>query len=340
MKNVFLKASVAITLLTVISCEKQAALEESNPSLSISESQNHSACASHQVYLDMLKKNPSIEDNTFEIEEFTKKTISSKSFRSAKETEEEITIPVVVHVVYNSDEENIKWRQVKSQIDVLNKDFNKENEDIINVPNFFKKRVADVGIRFELKRITRTKTNVVAFEDDYSTTDRNEQFNIALKEYGGKNGWDTSKYLNIWVGNFGCCFAGFALNPAIAKDFPKLDGVYIDYRKFGSTDIAAENFSLGRTAVHEVGHWLNLLHLSGIVSSCRDDDHVSDTPKQAYEYVGEAPYPETKSCNTSDMTMNFMQSVNDDYMIMFTEGQKDRMLAMFEPGGIRASFKK
>ena len=66
---------------------------------------------------------------------------------------------------------------------------------------------------------------------------------------------------------------------------------------------------------------------------------VSDTPRQSYEYAGFAPYPATRSCNTPDMVMNFMQSLADADMFMFTEGQKDRMRANFEPGGARETFK-
>lgn len=336
MKNQLVKLGLLCALLPIVSCEKQQEEDRIADSVSLDSSAKLHACATHNSLNKMFEDHPEIKAEADRLEKFSQKVISEKSLRSSKEEDEEITIPVIVHVVYNTDEQNIKWRQVKSQIDVLNNDFNMENEDIKDVPGFYKNRVADVGIRFELKRITRTKTDVEEFVDDKSTP-RDDKFDIANKKLGGKNSTDTSKYLNIWVGKFGGGFGGLALTPAARIEFPKLDGIYVDYRDFGTTDIAAEYGSLGRITIHEVGHWLNLLHLSGIVSNCKNDDGVSDTPKQAFEYLGDAPYPQTVSCNTPDMTMNFMQS--SSVLLMFTKGQKERMRATFEPGGPRASFK-
>lgn len=339
MKNQLVKLGLLCALLPIVSCEKQQEEDRIEDSVSLERSANLRACATHTTLIKMLEENPSIKAEAKRLEKMTQKFISEKSLRSAKEEEEEITIPVIVHVVYYDESENIKWRQVKSQIDALNRDFNMENEDIKDVPGFYKKRVADVGIRFELKRITRTKTDVEEFVDVKSTP-RDDKFDIAIKEYGGKNSTDTSKYLNIWVGKFGGGFGGFALTPAARIRLPKLDGIYVDYRDFGTTDVAAEYGSLGRTAVHEVGHWLNLLHLGGLGGDCRTDDGVSDTPRQSPDtHFGNPTYPETVTCNTPDMVMNFMQGLFDNLKIMFTEGQKDRMRATFEPGGPRASFK-
>lgn len=339
MKNQFFKLALLSVLLPIVSCENQQDEQPLEDSISLNTKAKLKGCATHTTLNKMFDDYPEIKAEADRLEKFSQKVISEKSLRSSKEQEDEIIIPVIVHVVYNTDEQNIKWRQVRSQIDALNRDFNMENEDISKVPGFYKKRVADVGIRFELKRITRTKTDVEEFVDDASTT-RDDKFDIASTKLGGKNSSDTSKYLNIWVGKFGGGFGGLALTPSARIEFPKLDGVFVDYRIFGTTDIAQEYGSLGRTAVHEVGHWLNLLHLGGLGGNCKTDDGVSDTPKQSPDqYIGNPGYPETVSCNTPDMVMNYMQSLFDDLMFMFTQGQKDRMRATFEPGGPRASFK-
>jgi hypothetical protein len=41
-----------------------------------------------------------------------------------------LDVSTVVHVVYNTDEQNISDEQIQSQIDVLNKDFRARNSDI------------------------------------------------------------------------------------------------------------------------------------------------------------------------------------------------------------------
>lgn len=334
-KNIY-RVCFTLALILGTSCDNREELnEQNNVSTSVNNEFIKKGCGTHSTYLKMLENKPELAKKAKEFEDFTNKIAKSSAINKS---DSKILIPVIVHVVYNTAEENIKWRQVKSQIDALNRDFNKENDDISGVPGFYRNRIANVGIKFELKRITRTKTNVTQFVDDTSTPNSDEKFDIASKSRGGKNGSDNTKYLNIWVGNFGNGFAGFALIPALAKELPKFDGVYIDYRFMGSTDVATQFDGLGRTATHEVGHWLNLLHLSGLKPTCRDDDGVSDTPRQNTEYLGVAPYPESRTCNTPDMTMNFMQSVVDSSLLMFTNGQKERMLANFATGGIRESF--
>ena len=61
-------------------------------------------------------------------------------------------IPVVVHVVYNpsSPEQNISEAQIRSQIDVLNRDFRKQNPDIASIPAVFQSLAADARIEFVL----------------------------------------------------------------------------------------------------------------------------------------------------------------------------------------------
>ncbi len=338
MKKGICNALLALSLVMVTSCDKEEQTSNLNDlSTTNNEPLVAKGCGTHSSYLKMVEQYPEIAEEASRIEKFTEKTTAS--LLTKKSTNSTITIPVIVHVVYNTPEQNIKWSQVKSQIDALNRDFNQENDDISNVPNAYKRRIANVGIRFELKRITRTKTDVVEFRDDPSTKKVDEKFNIMVSSEGGKRITDSKKYLNIWVGNIDISFAGFSLRPASSSRLPHLDGVVVDYRHFGTNGTANMYFNKGRTAVHEVGHWLNLIHLSGD-GLCDKDDGVSDTPKQSTEYLGSCvSYPETSTCNTPDMTMNFMQSLFDECLFMFTNGQKNRMLSTFEPGGVRETFK-
>lgn len=248
-----------------------------------------------------------------------------------------ITIPVAVHIVYNTDEQNITWGQVKSQIDVLNKDFNAENDDIGEVPAPFKKRVADVGINFELKHVTRTETHIVQFKDDPKTKGGIPEVFDICKKGKGKKGMDPKKYLNIWVGNLPDGIGGVSVNLPIVLDYPQYDGILVDYKFFGTKGTVYDHSKYGRVATHEVGHWLNLLHVWGLGNGdCSKDDYVDDTPKQNGAWTG-CSYP-NKTCNTVDMSMNYMQYNDGHCIYMFTKGQKARMRANFEPGGYRDTF--
>ena len=108
-----------------------------------------------------------------------------------------ITIPTVVHVVYNTAVENISDQQVQSQIDVLNEDFRRTNFDADNTWS----QAADTEIQFCLAAITRTPTTVNSF----GTNDA-----IKFSSQGGKDAWPASEYMNFWIGNVGGDFLGYA----------------------------------------------------------------------------------------------------------------------------------
>ena len=166
-----------------------------------------------------------------------------------------VTIPVVVHIVYNLAEQNIADSQVISQIEVMNEDFRRQNPDTANVRSIFKVFASDARIQFCLASrdpqgnptsgITRTATYVADFGCDDQV-----KFDTA----GGKTGWDPSKYLNIWVCKLNCA-NGYAYYPGIPAQY---DGVVVHYWVFGNTGNIAPGYK-GRTATHETGHWLGFL---------------------------------------------------------------------------------
>jgi hypothetical protein len=161
----------------------------------------------------------------------------------------------------------------------------------------------------------------------------NDDMKRPLKE--GLAAWDATAYLNIWVCNLGSSSLGYSSFPGAPVS---LDGVVIDYRYFGTLNTRAP-FNLGRTATHEVGHWLNLYHIWGD-SQC-GNDHVEDTPLHHGANYGCPAHPSIyTNCGsqTVEMPMNFMDYTNDACMSMFTLGQKARMKALFAVGGARHSF--
>ena len=241
-----------------------------------------------------------------------------------------ITIPVVVHVVWKTLTQNISDAQVQSQIDVLNNDYRRLNIDQINTPNIWQGIAADCEIEFCLASIdpngqptngiNRVQTNVGQFgmsSDIHTSSD------------GGADDWPNDDYLNIWVCNISSGLLGYATPPS--NFIGDGDGLVIGYRYFGDTGVLDNIYKKGRTATHEIGHWLNLDHVWGGWGSC-GNDNVSDTPKQESENYGCPGFPlNVDACNTTnpngDMFMNYMDYTNDACMNLFTNGQKIRMLA-------------
>ena len=253
-----------------------------------------------------------------------------------------ITIPVVVHVVWNTAAENISDAQIQSQIDILNEDFRRLNTDASNTPADFQGIAADSEIEFCLATvdpngastngITRTQTSVTAF----STNDA-----VKFNSSGGKDAWPASDYLNIWVCDISGGILGYAQFPGGSA---ATDGVVNDYQYFGNIGTATAPFDLGRTCTHEIGHWLNLRHIWGD-GNCSVDDFVNDTPTaDGPNYTGGAcTYPGPNSCNDGagdlpDMFQNYMDYSDDGCMNLFTLGQKARMRALFNTGGARESL--
>jgi len=238
-----------------------------------------------------------------------------------------LTIPVVVHVVYRTADENISDAQIKSQIVALNRDYSAGNADKSKTPTVWRGLVTDAQIKFALTTkdpngkptngITRTKTKQTSF----STND-----DVKRASTGGAPGWPTSKFLNLWVCTLGNGLLGYAQFPGGPA---ATDGVVILNTAFGTTGTAATPFNLGRTAVHEVGHWLNLNHIWGDTSDCSGTDHVADTPNAQLPNYNNPKFPHVTCTNgpNGDMFMNYMDYVDDKVMVMFTAGQVARMQA-------------
>ncbi len=290
-----------------------------------------SPCGTDDLLEEHLQRFPSMEAHQQELERFI------QNYRpSTTQQREIITIPVVVHVLYNSEEENISDVQINAQIEVLNEDFRLLNENVRYIPGEFDAIAADTELEFCLASLTpdqeptnginRVQTSYTCI-GDIGTVRSADRSRLFYSEIGGADAWDTNHYLNIWIGNTCNAFIGLSTNIAVPNFAPEEDGIVIDYQAFGNncSSSSVAPYHLGRTATHEIGHFLGLRHPWGDCDG-EDPDFVSDTPKQEEPYYGCPSYPQI-SCGGSDIYMNFMNYTDDACMAMFTLGQKERMLA-------------
>ncbi len=278
-------------------------------------------------HLEMMQQEyPQMMTNMAEIESRTQQFINNGEHLQHRNT---ITIPVVVHVVYKTNAQNISDAQIQSQIDVLNEDFRRMNADA----NGQWSQGADTNIEFCLATVdpSGNPTNGI---NRVSTTKKSFRTNDDVKKSsrGGADAWDTGSYLNMWVCNLSNSILGYAQFPG---GNPSTDGVVMLYTAFGRTGNVGAPYDLGRTATHEVGHWLNLRHIWGD-GGCSVDDFVSDTPVSDGANYGCATGH--VSCGTVDMVENYMDYSNDACMNLFTEGQSARMNAIFSADALRASL--
>ena len=313
-------------LLLIISCNKLDESKSINDSETLNTEITQRSCGTTEALAQQLIADPSLQKRMDAIEAYTKKVIHNpEKYRLVDGV---ITIPVVVHVVYRTTAENISDGQVQSQIDVLNEDYNNTNQDKALVPASFASVDASVGVKFVLDRIIRKKTN----KTSWSTNDA-----VKKSKLGGDDAIDATTYLNMWACNLGQGLLGYAQFPGGSL---ATDGVVILYSAFGRTGTLINTYNKGRTATHEVGHWMNLRHIWGD-ANC-GNDLVNDTPPAATANYGCPGYPKYTTCTGGqpEMTMNYMDYTDDACMYMFSNGQKSRALAVFTANGPRAAIGK
>ena len=221
-----------------------------------------------------------------------------------------ITIPVVVQIWENTS--TVSDNNVYEQIAILNEDFRRLNSDASNTPSVFSSIVADCEIEFCL----------ASFDPQGNLTSGIVRKTVGGSPagQGGNDLWDSNKYLNIFVYGIGGGTLGYTY---LASQAPN-NAVHIGSNYFGSSGQSAP-FNLGRTATHEVGHWLNLEHIWGD-SNC-GNDFCNDTPTQQSENYNCPSHPSASCGNSGDMFMNYMDYVNDNCMNSFSADQKARMIA-------------
>lgn len=290
------------------------------PFFFVASSQNISnRCGTHEVVKQQMAIDP---DYAKKVEELLKN--KGKYTRNSQKGKPEnpgkppsgssITIPVVVHVLYNSAEQNISDAQVQSQIDVLNEDFTATNSDYNNYDAGYGSAKGDLEINFCLVQVIHKQTKHKSF--GYND-------NMKFTQKGGSDAVDPMHILNIWVCDLGNKLLGFAYYPGIT---PEKFGVVCHTNAFGrgAGYNLLPDYNLGRTTTHEVGHSLGLVHIWGD-ATCGSDE-VDDTPLHNTYNFGCPEEGHLSTCTGTplEMWMNFMDYTDDRCMYFFTNGQAAR----------------
>ncbi len=240
----------------------------------------------------------------------------------------QITIPVHVILVHNPGDginvgNNFSVDRVLSQIQVLNEDFARTNTDASNTPSVFPAAGAEIDFCMATYDPEGNPTNGITRYPSDSFTENESEILAATR-------WPRDQYLNIWVAQDLGSILGYAYLPT-PGDLPNenVDGVVIAGPFFGGPGYAiGAPYDLGRTATHEVGHWLGLRHVWG--GGCDFDDGIDDTPEQSSSNFGCPSHPSPSCGNDGDMFMNYMDYVDDNCMNAFTQDQADYMSFILE----------
>ena len=346
-------------------------------SISIYGQENHKKCNTTKLVVQELKDN----------NDYATARENSQLLKDNSTEKTTITIPVVIHIIHRTSHPNIGSGtnipniQIEDALRILNEDFSKTNPEFPNPPrNTFLNYWGNPDLEFCLATtdpngnstsgITRTATAQTNWDAD----DNTESNAMKLNSSGGKNSWDPKKYLNIWVCDLtnsqgGGQTLGYAYLPGLLAGFGQnawKDGLVVDYRYFGTNGIAAPS-SDGRTATHEIGHYLGLNHTfsednwpsyscldsQGNTICCdRDGGNVDDTPATNGVYWGnvtattnnntcnDLSYANVFTTDVLDMDENFMSYATATWM--FSQGQVDVMMATLnasEMNGGRSSLK-
>ncbi|MFN0047781.1 MAG: M43 family zinc metalloprotease, partial [Cytophagales bacterium] len=260
---------------------------------------------------------------------------SKANFRTGTDT---ITIPFIVHVVHNNEAlgtgANITTAQVYSQIDVLNEDYNKKigtkghNTNSAGAAlfvKFVKALVKPDGSILAEPGINRVSRNLKSYQE--------ADIEEALKP---STIFDPTRYLNMWTVRFGGDMdgtLGYAQFPSLSQlsglqnneGLANTDGVVISFQNFGRVGNVVSPYNLGRTATHEIGHFLGLRHIWGDVTKCKGTDYCNDTPQTTDAFYGCPSNPKSCVTGTRAMIENYMDYSDDNCMNILTANQISRI---------------
>jgi len=275
--------------------------------------QNGERCGSNEAIKQQMAADPAYAKKVQELLK-NKGQYSRGDQKGRPPSPSSIIIPVVVHVVYNTPDQNISDAQVQSQIDVMNEDFSATNKDYNNYDAGYGSVKGNMDIRFCLTQVIHKQTKTKSF----GTND-----NMKYDKRGGSDAVDPMHVFNIWVCNLGSKLLGYAYYPGIS---PEKFGVVCHVNAFGrgaGYNLFPE-YNLGRTVTHEAGHCFGLVHIWGD-ANCGSDE-VDDTPLHNAANFGCPGEGHLSTCTGTplEMWMNYMDYTDDKCMYFFSDGQSSR----------------
>jgi len=301
-------------------------------------------CGTTEAYTALFQTNPSFKNQFHNNQQ---RIIPSRRLLNARNIPLQATIPVVVHVILNgANQTKITDAVIQKQIDFLTTSFQGLNADTTRIPLVFKSRFGKGKLTFTLAKTDPegNPTNGIV------RVVRNNSFSLTTaddakqNETGGSTAWDVTKYYNVWIIVFADNVLGVSVFPGDPRPL-NVHGTVVDYRAFGVKERhELPQYNNGKTLVHETGHFFNLVHIWGDDNGrCDGTDfpdappEQDDTPNQTKETNGN-PDPagtgkivKTDMCSpnkdTGIMYQNYMDYTDDAAVVMFTNGQFDRMEA-------------
>ena len=260
-------------------------------------------CATDQVMKNVFQSDPQAKLRY----ETTRRLIDQKVDQYLSRTQQLrttaiITIPVVVHIAI-SNPALVTDQIVQNQIDTLNRYYGAApgGADSLRVYTPFRTAYGRSQIRFCLAKRT---------PDGQSTTGITRRTTAAKFEADANHpsstipAWNTTKYLNIWVVDFTDNTLGYSFLPGAFAPGDQRAGFVVGFRYFGAGgSYLNSRYNAGKTAVHEIGHYFDLLHPWGddLNPNCAPGDGFSDTPPTDEPTDGcpSGPVPSNCSAATS-----------------------------------------
>ncbi len=241
-------------------------------------------CSTDEQHRRLLAADPSLLHREQQYELGLQEYLQAKAGMRDDGDSAVYVLPIVFHILYDptigSDAHNISDAQIYDAMNVLNRDYAKQNADLNVVCCGYDAIVANTHIKFQLatKDPFGNCTNGIERITSQRSTDGSN--------FSKLNPWFRNHYVNIWVvstlaSDNDFSPAGFSqLPPDVADASGALrDGVILLHDYTGSNGTSVPFTS--RTLTHELGHFLNLKHTWGNTNAPEvacGDDNVDDTP--------------------------------------------------------------